>query len=78
MTYPSVGAAARALGILHSHIGECCRGSVKSYKGYIWRYVEDIFSPSNENQRKRLAIVPRKWQVNGLEAAMKVGLALIT
>ena len=49
MTYPSVGAAARALGILHSHIGECCRGSVKSYKGYIWRYVEDIFSPSNEN-----------------------------
>lgn len=52
MTYPSTGAAARALGVNSpSHIGECCRGKIKSYKGFIYRYVEDIVSPSNESQR---------------------------
>lgn len=25
-----------------SHIGECCRGKIKTYKGYIWKYKEDI------------------------------------
>lgn len=50
MTYPSTGAAARALSIGSSHIGECCRGKIKSYKGYVWRYVEDIVSPSCENK----------------------------
>lgn len=52
MTYPSTGAAARALGVsASSHIGECCRGKIKSYKGFIYRYVEDIVSPSGESQR---------------------------
>lgn len=52
MTYPSVGTAARALGLSSgSHIGECCRGKIKSYKGYIWKYEEDIVSTSNESQR---------------------------
>lgn len=49
MTYPSIGVAAKATGGVHSHIGECCRGKIKSYKGYIWRYVEDIVSPSSES-----------------------------
>lgn len=49
MTYPSTGIAAKAIGGVHSHIGECCRGKIKSYKGYVWRYVEDIVSPSSEN-----------------------------
>lgn len=52
MTYPSTGIAAKAIGAkTSSHIGECCRGKIKSYKGFIWRYVEDIVSPSNESQR---------------------------
>lgn len=49
MTYPSTGIAARAIGGVHSHISECCRGKIKSYKGYVWRYVEDIVSPSSES-----------------------------
>lgn len=52
MTYPSTGIAAKAIGVkTPSHIGECCRGKIKSYKGFIWRYVEDIVSPSGESQR---------------------------
>ena len=31
--------------------GECCRGKIKSYKGFVWRYAEDIISPSGESQR---------------------------
>lgn len=52
MTYPSTGTAARALGLKSgSHIGECCRGKIKTYKNFIWRYSEDIVSPSDESQR---------------------------
>ena len=52
MSYPSTGTAARAIGANNgSHIGECCRGKIKQYKGFIWRYVEDIVSTSNENWR---------------------------
>lgn len=51
-SYPSTGIAAKAIGVKSgSHIGECCRGKIKTYKGYIWRYAEDIVSPSDENQR---------------------------
>lgn len=50
MTYPSTGIAAKAINGSNSHIGECCRGKIKSYKGYIWRYVEDIVSPLNESK----------------------------
>lgn len=40
--FPSTGAAARFLGInSSSHIGECCRGKIKSYKGYKWKYIND-------------------------------------
>nr|DAN97132.1 MAG TPA: Intron encoded nuclease repeat motif [Caudoviricetes sp.] len=49
MTYPSTGIAAKAINGSHTHIGECCRGKLKSYKGYIWKYKEDIVSTSNEN-----------------------------
>lgn len=52
MTYPSTGVAAKAIGIKNSsHIGECCRGKIKTYKGFIFRYVEDIVSTSGESQR---------------------------
>lgn len=52
MTYPSTGTAARAIGASSgSHIGECCRGKIHSYKGYIWKYKEDIVSTSSESQR---------------------------
>lgn len=49
-SYPSTGIAAKAINGVHSHIGECCRGKIKSYKGFIWRYTEDIVSPIDESQ----------------------------
>lgn len=52
MTYPSTGVAAKAIHGKHSRIGECCRGKIKTYKGYIWRYVEDIVSPLGESPRE--------------------------
>lgn len=27
---------------LKGHISECCRGKLKHYKGYIWKYKDDI------------------------------------
>jgi hypothetical protein len=39
--YPSTGQAAKDIGGTHSHISECCRGKIKSYKGYIWKYIEE-------------------------------------
>lgn len=49
-SYPSVGTAARALGLSNgSHISECCRGRIKTYKGFIWRYFDDIVLTSNES-----------------------------
>lgn len=47
--YSSTGEAARSIGGNHSHIGECCRNKIKTYKGFIWRYSEDIVSPSSES-----------------------------
>lgn len=50
MQYPSTGVAARALGLKsNSHIGECCRGKISSYKGFVWRFMEDIVSTSSES-----------------------------
>ncbi len=44
--YKSIGVAARSLGLKSgSHIGECCRGKIKTYKGFIWRFSDDIVSP---------------------------------
>ena len=41
--YSSTGEAARSIGVRNgSHIGECCRGKIKTYKNFIWRYAEDI------------------------------------
>ena len=50
MSYPSTGIAAKAIGGTPSHIGECCRGKLKRYKNFVWRYAEDIVSPSDESQ----------------------------
>ena len=52
-SYSSTGEAARSLGVKNgSHIGECCRGKIRQYKGFVWRYSEDIVSPSMETQRE--------------------------
>lgn len=40
-TYNGTGHASRTLGILSSHIRECCRNKMKTYKGYIWKYKEE-------------------------------------
>lgn len=48
--YNSTGQAARSLGVSSgNHISECCRGKIKSYKGFIWKYAEDIVSTFSES-----------------------------
>ena len=44
--YPSCGQAARATHSNHRHISACCRGGLKTHNGFIWRYADDIVSPS--------------------------------
>lgn len=39
--FPSMKKAATAVGGSHSHISECCRGKIKTYKGYKWKKVKD-------------------------------------
>ena len=41
-TYPSGKEAEREVGINDSHIGECCRGELKTAGGYIWKYTNKI------------------------------------
>lgn len=41
--WESAHEAARCLDILQSGIQHCCKGRFKTYKGFIWRYKEDIF-----------------------------------
>lgn len=49
-SYDSLGEASRALGLKTcNRLGECCRGKKDSYKGFIWKFSEDIVSPSNES-----------------------------
>lgn len=36
--YGSSGEASRKTGFLSGHIREACRGTLKTYKGYIWKY----------------------------------------
>lgn len=38
MSYKSSGDAGRKNNINSSHIRECCRGVLKTYKGFIWKY----------------------------------------
>lgn len=57
MTYGSCGQAGRALGVKkHSHISECCRGKIKTYKGFVWRYADDIVSPSLKDEEADIAV----------------------
>ena len=37
-TYLSANEAKRQTGLSQGHISECCRGEIKQYKGYIWKY----------------------------------------
>ena len=37
-TYKSANDASRITGLSQGHISECCRGEIKQYKGYIWKY----------------------------------------
>lgn len=39
-TYPSACEVHRQLNISQSHVSECCRGVLKTYRGYIWKYKE--------------------------------------
>lgn len=38
--YDSAAIAAKAVGGVHSHISECCRGKLKSYKNFVWKYID--------------------------------------
>lgn len=37
--YPSIAEAARQNNIGRSHIGECCSNKIKSYAGFIWKFI---------------------------------------
>lgn len=37
--FPSTMEAERQTGYNHNHIGECCRGKLKTYKGFLWEFV---------------------------------------
>lgn len=37
--WPSIIEIERQLGYCNGHISECCRGKLKTYKGFIWKYV---------------------------------------
>lgn len=50
-SYMSTGIAAKAINGNSGHISECCRGKIKSYKNFIWKYADDIVSTSGESQR---------------------------
>lgn len=39
--FPSAAEAGRHLGLIKSHISECCRGKMKSAYGYKWIYKEE-------------------------------------
>ena len=39
--YPSVAEAGRQLGIVDQSISGCCRGSQKTYHGFLWKYSND-------------------------------------
>lgn len=39
-TYLSANEAKRQTGFSQGHISECCRGEIKQYNGYVWRYKE--------------------------------------
>lgn len=57
MTYDSCGQAGRALGVKkNSHISECCRGKIKTYKSFVWRYADDIVSPSVKAEEADIAV----------------------
>ena len=61
-SYDSIGQASRSLGVKSSNrIGECCRGKIKTYKGFIWRYAEDIVSTSEENSEIRYRGIRVEW-----------------
>lgn len=41
--FVSISAAARSIGVKRcTHISECCQRKINQYKGYVWRYEEDI------------------------------------
>lgn len=48
-SYSSCGEAARATRGHQGHIGECCRGRIKTSGGFIWRYADDIVLSLDEN-----------------------------
>lgn len=49
-TYPSRSSAAKALNCNPFHISEACNGKIKSYKGFVWKYlIDDIVCSHDES-----------------------------
>ena len=51
-TWDSIKGAAKTLGISDSHISECCKGQLKTYKSFIWRYHGVAFDKDVKNKEK--------------------------
>ncbi len=48
--YPSIIEASNETGISDKHIGSVCRGNRKSTGGYVWKYIDKVFSKINEDE----------------------------
>ena len=40
---------AERAGFDHSNISKCCKGKIKTNKGYIWRYIEEVSENDSNN-----------------------------
>lgn len=50
--YDYIGQAAKELSLHGSHIGQCCKGKLKTYGGYHWAFVNDINEGQDGSSRK--------------------------
>jgi group I intron endonuclease len=51
-TWDSIKHAARTLGMSDSHISECCKGQLKTYKSFVWRYHGVPFDAGPKDPKK--------------------------
>lgn len=72
ITYSTIKAAANEMGINHRGISKCCKGIVKTYKGYEWEYVgREVQKPfhsgignyQHEKQMKQVKLIEKDGSV---------------
>lgn len=51
------------LGISRMSIGKCCRGEMKTYKGYIWMFYEDYNNMNDEEFNKKIGNINKNDKI---------------